>query len=283
MERELWPRLYQVLRQVGREIHQEGVRYQPWVIAAVVLWAALHDRGLSWACVEANWSTTRSRPVFLPSASTLSRRLPRMSVFWRLFEERLREGEEVGCLSFVDGKPLFVGHFSKDPDARKGYGAGGFGKGYKLHALWANRCLPEAWDVVSLNQSEPVIAAQLVAQAARGGYLLADGNYDTNPLAEAAGRCGYQLLAAQRRANAGRNPRRQSAWRLRGVTLQQQDFGGELMNQRFRIEQRFGQLTSFGGGLAALPAWVRRQHRVRTWVQAKLLINAIRIRKRTTT
>jgi hypothetical protein len=38
--------------------------------------------------------------------------------------------------------------------------------------------------------------------------------------------------------------------------------------------------VSFGGGLtSALPAFVRRLHRVRLWVHAKLLINAARIRR----
>ena len=38
--------------------------------------------------------------------------------------------------------------------------------------------------------------------------------------------------------------------------------------------------ASFGGGLAHLPAWTRRIWRVRSWVHAKLLINAARIRCR---
>lgn len=129
MERELWPKLYPFVREIGREIRQQGVRYPPWVMAVMVLWAALHDRGLNWACVSANWSTTRCRPLVLPSASTLSRRLPRMAVFWRRLEERLREQQEVGGLSFVDGKPLFVSRYSKDSEARNGYGAGGYGNG----------------------------------------------------------------------------------------------------------------------------------------------------------
>lgn len=277
MERELWPQLYQVVQEVGQEIRQKGVQYQPWIIAAVILWAALHDRGISWACQTANWLTTNCRPLGLPSASTISRRIPGLAVFWRLLETRLRERELVGCLSFVDGKPLFVSNYSKDPDARRGYGAGGYGKGYKLHTVWANRCLPEAWDVLPLNVSEPIVAQELVVQAAGGGYLLADGNYDTNPLADVAGSCGYQLLAAPRRLNAGQGHRRHSPWRLRSLELQHTCFGSELLQQRYRIEQKFGHAVSFGGGLTALPAWVRRQHRVRTWVQAKLLINAIRI------
>ena len=40
---------------------------------------------------------------------------------------------------------------------------------------------------------------------------------------------------------------------------------------------RMSVTVSFGGGLSALPAWVRGLDRVRTWVWAKLLINAARI------
>ncbi|HEY7311236.1 MAG TPA: hypothetical protein VH643_17880, partial [Gemmataceae bacterium] len=36
----------------------------------------------------------------------------------------------------------------------------------------------------------------------------------------------------------------------------------------------------FAAGLGPLPAWVRRLHRVRTWVWAKLLINGVRIVKK---
>ena len=46
---------------------------------------------------------------------------------------------------------------------------------------------------------------------------------------------------------------------------------------RTDIERQFSQLVCFGGGLATLPPWVRRIWRVRNWVMAKLLINAVRI------
>ncbi|HUQ67903.1 MAG TPA: hypothetical protein VM165_00180 [Planctomycetaceae bacterium] len=81
MERELWPALYQLVREVGREVWQQNVIDPPWVIAAVILWAALHDRPVSWACESRHWSTTRCGPLALPSASTISRRARRLSVF----------------------------------------------------------------------------------------------------------------------------------------------------------------------------------------------------------
>jgi hypothetical protein len=57
-------------------------------------------------------------------------------------------------------------------------------------------------------------------------------------------------------------------------------FGKGLYKARIGIEAAFGNATAFGGGLGPLPAWVRGLPRVRTWVWAKLLINAARILKK---
>lgn len=279
MERELWPRLYRAVREVGALMRQKGVRYQPWVIAAVYLWAAIHDRPISWACVPRHWSTTRQRPLVIPSAATLSRRVygAALGLFWRMLEERLRQQGAAGWLSFADGKPLTVGPTTKDRAARRGWATSGFAKGYRLHEIQGNRPMPEAWDVTSLNVAESVVAQSLVRQAHQGGYLLVDGAYDSNPLFDAAQAAGYQMLAPVENAGTGRGHRRQSAARRRSIELVQTCFGRELLIQRRRVEQAFGNLTMFGGGLSPLPAWVRRPHRVRTWVWAKLLINAIRV------
>jgi len=280
MERELWPELYHMVRKVGRQVHQKSVRYQPWVIALLVLWATLHDRPRNWACERKNWSSTRLQPLELPSASVLTRRADSvgMGLFWRALEQALRESGQRGLLSIVDGKSLFVGGCSKDPDARLGYGAGIRGKGYKLHTIWANRCLPESWDITPLNRSESVVARELVMQVDGGGYLLGDGNYDETPLHEMAGRRGYQLLTNDRRPNAGKGHRPVGAFRRRSIELRNTNFGRGLLTQRAAIERTFGHATIFAGGLGPLPAWVRRQTRVRTWVWSKLLINATRLK-----
>ncbi len=44
MERELWPTIYRLLRDEGADFSQKSVQYQPWLIVAVLTWAALHDR-----------------------------------------------------------------------------------------------------------------------------------------------------------------------------------------------------------------------------------------------
>lgn len=282
MERELWPSLYRLLQQTGKDFHQKYVQYQPWVLVAVMLWAALHDRPLSWACQRRHWSTTTLRPARLPSGSTLSRRLDGVAVglFWRALEQRLRDQGPPALVAFVDGKPLPVGGNSKDPDTRFGRGAGCVAKGYKLHAIWSTRPLPEAWDVTPLNANEKALAQDLIGQLEYGGYLLGDGNYDASYVYDAAYARGYQLVAPFRKAeNPGSGKHYQSPHRLRSIALLQSDYGKALYRARTAIERSYGNATSFGGGLSPLPAWVRGLPRVRTWVWAKLLINAVRIHR----
>src|SRR3954452_12488453 len=74
MERELWPRLYRLAQEAAAAVRQKGVSYQPGLIVTVLLWAAIHDRPIAWACRPAHWSTTSLRPARLPSPSTMSRR-----------------------------------------------------------------------------------------------------------------------------------------------------------------------------------------------------------------
>ena len=75
MERELWPVLYRLLQETAADFHQKYVQIQPWILVAVLLWAALHDRPVSWACQPRHWSTTTLRPWRLPSDATMSRRI----------------------------------------------------------------------------------------------------------------------------------------------------------------------------------------------------------------
>lgn len=279
MERELWPPLYHTIRAVAKDFQQKYVSYQPWVLVAVFLWAALHDRPLSWACQRRHWSTTKLRPARLPHRTTVGRRIDGLAVgaFFREVERRLRDCQHVGLLALLDGKPLPVSGVSKDRDAKPGRVAGGKGKGYKLHTLWANRAVAEAWEVTPLNEAESTVAQRLLRQAPGAGYVLADGNYDASPVFDAAAASGYQLVTPMPDPNAGKGHHYVSPHRRRCIELRQGDFGRSLYGLRRQIERRYGNAVSFGGGLGSLPAWVRGQERVRTWVWAKLLINAVRI------
>jgi hypothetical protein len=234
---------------------------------------------LAWACQAGHWSTTKLRPLRLPHRTTVGRRIDGLAVgaFLHALEQHLRDRQQLALLALLDGKALPVSGVSKDRDAKPGRGAGGKAKGYKLHTLWANRALPEAWEVTPLNEAETKVAERLLAQAPGAGYVLADGNYDANGVFDAAAAAGYQLVVAMPHPNAGQGHHYQSPARLRCIDLVRGDFGRSLYEGRRQIERLYGNAVSFAGGLAGLPPWVRGRERVQTWVWAKLLINATRI------
>jgi hypothetical protein len=129
-----------------------------------------------------------------------------------------------------------------------------------------------------MNRSEKVVARRLMESMLGGGYLLADAQYDANYLYDDAEKAGFQLVARKTpdRGRGGLGHRRNSPSRLRSIELLTTQFGAELYHERGAIERTFGVLVSTGGILGPLPAWVRRFHRVRHWVQAKLILNALR-------
>lgn len=119
MERELWSVLYRLTRRLSSD--RSGHVYSVSWIVGVYLWAVIHDRPVSWACRPENWPS--SWQVRLPSQSTASRR-SRTAAAVELIE-RLRsccwQSPHPPEVSFLDGKPLPVGGFSKDPDATRAW------------------------------------------------------------------------------------------------------------------------------------------------------------------
>ena len=277
MERELWPILYQTLRRAARGTHQKHVWYQPWEIAAVLLWAALHDRTVEWACNVRNWTTDR-RPKELPSPSTVSRRTKKLvfELFLNRVAALLKGKSKPAWELIVDGKPLPVGRCSKDPDAR----GNTHGKGYKLRVIWGGDPLPEAWEVTAAREYEGAVAERLLTQVRGVGLLLADGNYEASRIYDAAAESGYQLLAHPDRRDTGRGHRYQSEHRLLALRWFEDGLGWRLYKDRSAIERKFGNAGAFCGGLGPLPNWVRRLERVTKWVWCKLAINATRILRR---
>jgi hypothetical protein len=208
----------------------------------------------------------------------MSRRL-RTTEIQRLLhamEQRMAKLQDSsGWVLMVDGKPLVVGTHSKDPDAKWGHVRRGWAKGYKFHAVYGNGCMPLSWEVNALNVAEPDVAARMIPSLKRGGgYILGDKSYDSNPLHDISLAVGYQLVAQRKRPRAGLGHRRHSPGRLRCIDLLRGKFGQALYSLREDIERQFAWLTNHGAGLAPLPNWVRRLHRVRLWVQAKLLAHA---------
>jgi len=210
----------------------------------------------------------------------MSRRLRSQAVIELLqqMQRVLRERGQLHWIKVIDSKPLVVGAYSKDRDARWGKASKhSFAKGYKLHAIWGGRAVPEAWRIEPMNVHDSNAAVELLPQLSQSGYLLGDNQYESNRLYDLAGAHGHQLVAPRRQTAKALGHQRHSPYRLRSLELQSRPFGRSLTYERSDIERTFGGLTCFGGGLAPLPSWVRRLHRVWLWVQAKILINATRV------
>lgn len=274
MEQELWKLLYTLARKLDKS-RRLGV-YRACDIAGVCIWAAIHDRPIVWATQEINWPP--GIHFFLPSQSTMSRRMQRLAT-----QELMNQMEKAYLvilmlverwIKIVDAKPLPVGGHSKDPDAHWGHGVRGYAKGYKLFAIYGAGPLPLTWRMAPMNAGETTVAQDMLPDLQGGGYLLGDKRYDSNALYAAARQNNHQLVAPRQRPGTGLGHRPHDPDRLRAMELLQTSFGKALIEERNHIEQDFAHLTNFGGGLAPLPNWVRREHRVRLWVQAKILIYA---------
>ena len=128
-----------------------------------------------------------------------------------------------------------------------------------------------------MNINEDKVGEEMIPELHGGGYLLGDGEYDANPVFDAAGAAGYQLLAPREDPDTGLGHHYQSPYRLRCIELMRSAFGRGVFACRGAVERTFGVLMSFGGGLSPLPSWVRHLNRVWLWVSAKLVINGVRI------
>ena len=299
MEDELFDTLYRVVQhEATLRPRRKRVRFSDAVILLVAFWAVLHDRPVRWACAVRNWHGVLPWEA-LPSPATMSRRLRTLSV--QLLLEQVFYcllacvGLQAFCLCRrIDSKPLPVGGFSKDRDARRGYATGGTCKGYKLFCCWGKAPLvPEAVVLAGLDRSDQAGGIELIDrldrlhEGAACGYLLADSTHDTNPLHAYAGAHGMQLLAPRKLPGTDLGHRDHSPHRLRSIALLEPPrlpqaapaptLGPQLYRQRGQIERDYGNLGSFGGGLQPLPAWVRRPRRVALWVITKLIINGMRI------
>jgi hypothetical protein len=279
MERELWKVLYRLAKQLDKA-------WGKWLYSAADIlityfWAVVHDRPQNWATDSENWPADLL-PARLPPQSTLSRRMrtpETVELLLRIEQDLLQllltDDEWV---RIIDAKPLVVSGVSKDPDVGYGHAAGSWQKGYKLHAIWGAGPMPVAWGLAPMNASEKTMARHLIGSSPGSGYLLGDAQFDVGYLYDSSAEVGYQLVVKKtsHRGRGGLGHRRQSPFRLRSIELLKTAFGKALYRYRRAIERKFSALTTFGGGLGPLPAWVRRLPRVRNWVHAKLLIVGVR-------
>lgn len=283
MDRELWTEVVRAVRAAAVGHRERQRKFDDATIVITLLWAVLHDRPVLWATDRRNWPFYM-RIASRPSASTMSRRLRSPSAaallkrVWELLPRRLGGGTAL----IIDAKPLPVGGYTNDRDARSGRACGCFAWGYKLYLVLDENSGIHAWKIDSMNVAEQVAAEDLipaaVSSAGSGRWLLGDKIYDSNHLHTLAESHGLRLLAPRMRVEDPIGPR-QSPGRARAIRMLEVPgtrAGRALMARREAIERYLGTLCCTGGGLGPLPGFVRGLGRVRLWVGAKLLIHSVR-------
>jgi hypothetical protein len=282
MEHQLWRSIVAVLAEVSKSRKRTVCDFSDEDIVKVFYWSVLHDRPRSWACEPKHWPLWHRRQP-LPSQATLSRRLRSASVqsLLNALEQRVVAPRQPNLFWMIDGKPLAISGCSKDRQAGYGRAANCMAKGYKIHAIVGADEAIAAWRVAPMNKDERVMAGRLVRTAPIQGYLVGDSNFDSNKLHEACGKRD-QLQLVTRRRNAGKRGlghHRHTTGRLRSVELTENPrpaFADQLLQDRNQIERYFAHATNWGGGLTCLPAWARTHRRVHRWVQAKLVLTALK-------
>lgn len=277
MENELWKEVYQVVVDMGKQFRSPHKQFADWWVVMTFLWAVVHDRPVSWACLCRNWPIAERYRRF-PSPATMSRRLrtPAVQQLLQAVEGSVRQRFNYSWCKWIDALPLPIGGSTEDPDARYGRAASIMAKGYKLYAICDPRAGIEVWDIQPMNVNEKLVAMTMFQLLEGQGYLVGDGEYDSNLLYDAAAVVGFQLIAPKRKGVA-LGHQYQSEYRLRAIELQQQPFGKYLLHQRAGIDRFFGQWGNYGAGLKPLPHWVRRPWRVRLWIQGKIILNSVRL------
>jgi Transposase DDE domain len=277
MEDELLRSLYHRLVASASGLRPPRCQFSDGLVVLIHLLSVMRNRSLLWASHKQNWPLWLRHACPAPSYSQLGRRLKTRSVamLLRQIDAEFRDHLPRSTLMYCDGKPLVVGGFSKDPDARWGKVPDGWARGYKLHVVADSLGAIETFSLRSLNTGEAKVARHLVRRLNLQGRLLrADAAYDCNRLYAAVSRGGGRLLAPRRKPGTGLGHHPQHHDRLRAMAELEADPAAIKAHRRLRngVEQRLAHLTNLPFGLSPLPNFVRRRRRVKRWVQGKLIL-----------
>jgi hypothetical protein len=288
MEAKLYRVVYRFVISIAHGRRGRRQQFSDYTIVLVYLWSVLHDRPVCWACDPINWPKELERE--LPSDTTMSRRLTSLGVL-QLLERVLTAVADLmpaGPVKLIDSKPLLVGAYSKDRDAKRGrLAANQMARGYRVHTLNHGRAV-RFLTLAPMNQHDSAVAPQLLAKLQGWGYAVGDNAYDSNDLHEQAAARNHQLIAPpQPKVRHVRDAKHNTARRLHALDVlasplefagQPNLFGVGLYNQREAIESSFGELTMMG--LDHLPAWVRGPRCVARWTIGKILLYLVRLAKK---
>lgn len=288
MEKQQWNSLRVLMARAIRKVGPTPrSRYADLLILSMYIWSVANDRPMYWACQREHYGGC-FRPRKLPSVSQFCRRVgaERFQRMLQAIHDMLTSDSCLAQLNFIDGKPLAVGNYTRDPDARNGWGAGRVERGYKLHALVTEGRKIASWSVEPMSSHEMNVARAIVAclpVVPCGAVVMADGNYDSHVLhKEVHRRGGWLWLKPRGMARHAVTLRQMGAARraLLRIWEQAPDVSERINQARVHIEGTFSNLTSYGGGLGPLPAFVRRLGRVRRWVGTKIVLYHIRLQTR---
>lgn len=285
MDRRQWILLRPLIRDAVREVGPSGrVKFPDALILSMYLWTVAHDRPLCWACDRDHYHEP-FRPRRLPSVSQFCRRIKsdRFQRYLQHLHDALTHQRQLGALNFFDGKALMVSNYSRDPEAKIGYGTGQMGRGYKLHALVTADRRIAAWSLLPMNVNEMEVARGMLHHAVRvpqGAVILADGAYDAHKLhKDVAARGGWLWTKPRGMAQHAVTLRQMGKARraLLAVWTQTPKEARRIYRLRIHVEGTLSNLTSCAGGLGPLPGFVRRLERVKRWVGAKILLYHARL------
>jgi hypothetical protein len=291
MDRDGWKILKASVDRVCRrlKVKRRKLKFSYRLITLMYFWSVLHDECLSWACDRGHYGDW-FRPRKLPSISQFTRRVSEevfQAILQRVHDDLARAGFS-SPVHYLDGKPLTVSAVSKDPDARRGHVTGGFAKGYKLHAVVSEGRRVLVWSVMPLNVAEQSVALEMTARLPGAPPLaltLADSNYDSAPLHKAQAACDRRLLtplkAQQRVKDGGHHPvtlRQMGPQRREALEVWKgrPELAEYVLKQRNNVEGVFS-VMAVALKMGHLPAHVRRLHRVRRWVGAKIILYNARL------
>jgi hypothetical protein len=269
LEDRVWDKILELLPPADPS-REKRLVYPRAVILLVVLWAAMHDRPVNWACRPWNWPLHR-RPASLPDPSTVCRRrrshdLERTVLF---VMGRLADLAPDSAVA-MDGRPILVGAATKDVDASSGRAVAAYGKGYKLHACINASGMIVACDIQTLSVSEKTVARELIRMLPGCvERIVADGGYDSQPLHMLAHVHGLRFYAPLRQGRVGQ---RHQPLRARMLRLTRVGVMTRLQHWRDRVERAFAWMSNISFGLKPIPAFVRGLPRVRQWILCKLTL-----------